>query len=637
MDPHPAHPRPLGQPIVTSALLALAALLVGRFSFLGRHFELDDALIYRRYVANLLRGDGLVFNPGERFNALTSPLYSYLKIAASWLLGGEVRLATVLLGVALTGLTLAAFYLLLARFVPPVFAALGAVTTAASPYLYQTLGMETPLFLLLIGLCLLLADRPGTFWLGIASALLVLTRSEGIFLVLALAVRHLRRGRPWPPLRDFLVPAGLFAAVMALNLWYYGQPLPATAGVKIDQGRSGLWGEWPVFLRAGYHLDWFFGGSRILAAGVGSLALWGAWALRRGLLVSVGGWFLAMLLSFYLILNIPNYHWYCAPFYLFGFFFASAGLGDLARRAGERGPGLTRRVGLASVSLLAVALLAGLGKTTGAWLETSAVASPYRPIGEWLEERAAPDASLAVAEIGTVGWYSGLRVIDILGLVTPENSRFVGERRFGAWLEVYEPDYVLVHDPPWPVEGGVIEAAQEGRFARQTDFPFAGFRLYRAGEGEAGLPIAEQLELLRGDGSLSQRSRLARQILEQGLYDPIWIDGPHMQAVQLTADRWTRGAEPAALAVANPAQEPATRRLRLACVAELRDLPITVTLEAGDWRTEVRFEKGGFQQVDLPPLAPGEARLIVLWTDKAWTPGPHDPRPLGVKLFAPES
>ena len=42
------------------------------------NFVSDDAFISLRYAANLLAGHGLVFNPGERVEGFTSPLWTLL-------------------------------------------------------------------------------------------------------------------------------------------------------------------------------------------------------------------------------------------------------------------------------------------------------------------------------------------------------------------------------------------------------------------------------------------------------------------------------------------------------------------------------------------------------------------------------
>ena len=50
---------------------------------LNSNVHVDDALIYYRYIENFIQGNGLVYNIGERFNALTSPLYVYISILLS--------------------------------------------------------------------------------------------------------------------------------------------------------------------------------------------------------------------------------------------------------------------------------------------------------------------------------------------------------------------------------------------------------------------------------------------------------------------------------------------------------------------------------------------------------------------------
>ena len=83
--------------------LSLTAIVVIGFTYLSRHLQLDDALIYDRYVYNALHGLGLVYNAGEHVNALTSPAYSYILLAISWLLHGQIQLAAVLIFIVTYG------------------------------------------------------------------------------------------------------------------------------------------------------------------------------------------------------------------------------------------------------------------------------------------------------------------------------------------------------------------------------------------------------------------------------------------------------------------------------------------------------------------------------------------------------
>jgi hypothetical protein len=103
----------------------------------------------------------------------------------------------------------------------------------------------------------------------------------------------------------------------------------------------------------------------------------------------------------------------------------------------------------------------------------------YRALGLWLRDHTAASASVAAVEIGTLGWYSERPIVDIVGLVSPDNARFLGERRFDAWLERYTPDYIVVHRPPWPHEGAVAGAVARGDYALEERWGHPELALYR--------------------------------------------------------------------------------------------------------------------------------------------------------------
>ena len=94
-----------------------------------------------------------------------------------------------------------------------------------------------------------------------------------------------------------------------------------------------------------------------------------------------------------------------------------------------------------------------------------------------------PDsASIALVEIGTVAWYSEREIIDILGLVTPEVSEFIARGELSAWTDVYQPDYMLVHEPLWDLEVGLHALMEKATVTDVTEFNFPGFKLKRVVE-----------------------------------------------------------------------------------------------------------------------------------------------------------
>lgn len=178
-------------------LYLLSCLPLFYLAWVNRNYQLDDALIYLRYVRNFLNGEGLVYNSGVYFNGLTSPLYSYLMILSGALIK-DLQTANILLAAILHASTLIAFTEVF--FIKRSLAArcLFIILAGTFPYFFLVYGMETPLFMLMIGLCLYCYRIEQYFWLGVFSGLLILTRVEGIFLVAVLLAGYLIRHRRLP-------------------------------------------------------------------------------------------------------------------------------------------------------------------------------------------------------------------------------------------------------------------------------------------------------------------------------------------------------------------------------------------------------------------------------------------------------
>lgn len=202
-----------------------------------RTIKLDDGFIYARYIKNALDGHGLVFNLGERINALTSPLMGFLLLAFSWLLHGRVLLAEMILST----IFLAAACSLAEALVP-----YSGMVLASTAFFYTCFGMETALFLLMLMLCLFLYVKGRYFWLPLACTLMTLTRFEGGLFACILLWRVWQEHRI-PPLRSFVIPALCAGAYFAFNVGYYGRLLPSSTVAKILHGKSGYWGPHAFF------------------------------------------------------------------------------------------------------------------------------------------------------------------------------------------------------------------------------------------------------------------------------------------------------------------------------------------------------------------------------------------------------
>lgn len=461
------------------SLLASSLCVLAYLAWYARNFQLDDGFIYLRYLRNFFEGSGLVYNRGEYFNGLTSPLYAYLMLLVGMAIP-NLQLATVVVAFLSIGGTLVLLGLYFRAQYGNALVTLGGLLCVALPYFYSTFGMETPLFMLMIAASLLLYQRQQYAALAVVSALLVLTRAEGIFLPLALIADHLLSKRPIPSLKILLAPALILCAHYAFNRAYFGSFLPSTGSAKIWQGQSGLWGDdYPLFLHASYLYQLAFNEKPWLLVGIVFTAAAGILAeFRKSLAIIL---FCVFYLLFFSLLNIPNYHWYYAPYFLLAPYFSVLGITAILRFLIGKYPQKSMFIRV-FVALL-VALPLSIVLVT--FRPPSTPHQAYQQIGTWLNQNTKPTDSIAMVEIGTVGYYSERPIIDILGLVNPHNAELIGRRQFDKWLEYYQPEYLLAHQPLWGYEVSVRHLVKRREVSIRPDFVFPGYVLY-CRKGKAG-------------------------------------------------------------------------------------------------------------------------------------------------------
>lgn len=226
-----------------------------------RRWIADDGLIVLRTVRNLLAGNGPVFNAGERIEANTSTVWTYLMTLGAWL-GGPVRMEYVALALALTLSVLGIVLAMLGtgRLYAPSLQGRRALLLPAGALVYiavppardfATSGLENGLVLAYLGLLwwmmvcwsqALRRPKPmsGKYFEGILAAvagLSVLVRPElaliggGALLMMLVAARGWRR-------RALIVVAGglLPVAYQIFRMGYYGLLVPGTAVAKDASG-----------------------------------------------------------------------------------------------------------------------------------------------------------------------------------------------------------------------------------------------------------------------------------------------------------------------------------------------------------------------------------------------------------------
>lgn len=234
-----------------------------------RRWIADDGLIVLRTVRNLLAGNGPVFNAGERVEANTSTLWTYLITAGAWV-GGSVQLEYVALVFALvlsvTGVVLA--MLGTARLYAPSLRGRRALLLPAGVLVYialppardfATSGLENGLVIAYLGgLWWMLVcwsqrlrspsgegrdavSRPFAAALAFMAGLSVLVRPELALVGVGVLVMMLIAARTWRRRLLIVVAGGLLPVVYQIfRMGYYALIVPGTAVAKDASGA-----KWP--------------------------------------------------------------------------------------------------------------------------------------------------------------------------------------------------------------------------------------------------------------------------------------------------------------------------------------------------------------------------------------------------------
>jgi arabinofuranosyltransferase len=239
--------------LILAAALVLFATVIVRNAWVS-----DDAMITLRTVHRLLGGEGLTWNPGERVQAFTHPLWLFALVLPRALTGEEI-VAPIALGAACSLAALWGVARMADRGDGFATVALAPAFLSRAFLDYTTSGLENPLAHALLALWLWQwwrhAEAPSRtrfFWLAATAALLLLNRLDHALLIAPAGIHAFWLGRRDAPRRLLLALAGALPLLLwsAFSLAYFGFPLPNTAYAKLGGGvdPAMLWRQGLVYL-----------------------------------------------------------------------------------------------------------------------------------------------------------------------------------------------------------------------------------------------------------------------------------------------------------------------------------------------------------------------------------------------------
>jgi hypothetical protein len=388
----------------------------------------DDAFISLQYARNLARGEGLVFNRGERVWGFTSPLQTLLLggIASA---GADPLHAAFTTGMLWAAVAACLLFRLSAEVLPTPLALCAGLACLLDPSLHGKYPMESSLLAAVQLGFLLAAIRQRALLANLLGALACLARPDSLLLVLPI----LLLGRETRRLRNLALFAAIGLLWEGFAFVYYGDLLPNSLHAKRGLAHSGWYfaeaivsatnSAWAVDLPA----------AAVVAMRVGLVLLSAATLLnprvrQRPALAYALFLYPWLLLGAYAWIGSPPEHrweYHSARFLLH----AGAAIGLLsvldaaAARWRVRPPWRTLAVGVIllfvvhdGVTRSAANLVSLRGPDTATW--SGARYAAYRRVTEWIENNLPPRPTVALHEVGTVAYFSDVTVVDVSGIVT---------------------------------------------------------------------------------------------------------------------------------------------------------------------------------------------------------------------------
>lgn len=406
---------------------------------------IDDAFITFRYAQNLISGYGLVYNPGEAVFGTTTPVYALLMTGLGLFGGGaQAPFPTISIFVNAIADSLTCWLLI------KLGEALGyrraglsaAIIFAIAPYsvTFAIGGMETSLFVLMMVSTLYLHSTNKPIWASFFASLSLLTRPDALLFILPLALERLRHtSLQWYNDRriDRSVPKEIATFSLPVICWTvigflaYGNPIPHSILAKVtayhlpaDAALTRLLQHFGTpFLGQELLGNWWIGAGFIIYLTLYLIGASGAIQQRKTTWpLFVFPW---IYLIAYAIANPLIFRWYLTPplpIYFMGIFIGLERMGSRWKP-----PALLAIVTSCAVisTLLGWTLHPDHGPKNPApkmaYIELELL---YKSAAEEVQDQIEPDQVLAAGDIGALGYYTGARILDTIGLISPQSLSY---------------------------------------------------------------------------------------------------------------------------------------------------------------------------------------------------------------------
>ncbi len=427
------------------------AFMVTIISISYNGLNTDDEYIFYTYAKNISQGNGYTFNPGERINATTSPLFTLLIASINYISDPAQFRKIPFIGKSINFISL----ILLVYFSYRIMKVSGfkysgylfALLILVNPYLKNSAGMETQFALMLVMATIFFYITHRFELTAITGALSCLARLDNILLMIVIFVHfciiHKRLPRPASIILFLCIVLPWFI----FSYFYFNNLLPSTLWIKMQQHKLEYWGNGLLFIKGfitqvpgGIYTSLILLGLFVLC--LAQLIINKNMVLTKDFFRIILAWSVLYFICYGFILNPPGYPWYYTFFVIpFGMVFSISTETLLSKHYAKSGL-------LIFIIILITGLVLPIKTLFNPWQSKY---NTYLHTAAFLN-KSKVGSSVLIDEIGIFGfYYTNGKVIDLLGLINPEIIDFLKKQNYTGLVEKYHPDYIVADYPERPV------------------------------------------------------------------------------------------------------------------------------------------------------------------------------------------
>ncbi len=416
----------------------------------------DDAYIFYTYAKNIASGNGYVFNLGDKLNATTSPLYTLL-LALLFFIFHNAGLTVPLIGHLIGGISIWFIaYFLVKIFEEEEFAIFIPLIFLLNPLLKNAIGMETFLNLAFLISSIYFYKKERFLLTSLLISLAVLSRFDSILIAIILFTDFIIRKKKLPDYKTCLIFGAVVFQWFIFSKIYFGSLLPTTVSIKLIQQQTSFWGSGLIFLKG---FERAFLSNKIISTIAIILFIVSFIFIllrKRSQLKESSTRLILIWSSFYFIaysfiLNPPGYGWYYTPFAIVMSIIIAQALGIIL--SGFFSNSIWKFL-FTSALLFLIGLVIPIKTLNG---PVTPKYQNYKAAANWLNQNAENNSSIAIDEIGVLGFYYNKgKIIDILGLINPDVVPHLLNKDYFWYINYYKPDYIITDYPSPPEYSKIV-------------------------------------------------------------------------------------------------------------------------------------------------------------------------------------